>query len=854
MCCLPAASLSAAPSAESEAQFRISTGSAGLYRVSFEALEKAGLVDIDLPSSQLALSTRGTEVPLCVRDGGDGRFGRGDVFEFLAARLEGAESYSHEYSRHNVYWLRFSHAGGVRMREVDALPGDTSGSNGAWRRRLHLEEDRQLIRLSAEDVGGVEEPELWFWQKLTHLDDRLHIPVQLPGIDASSKAPVRIGIDLRGLSSQTTWPPSEIKDHQVDVSFANRRLEPVRWDGRRQHVARFEPISAQRQARSEPSLSIKIPRRRPEGSEDPLVDVVMLNWVEVDYPHDGRVGATQIQLHPDAPQGATLGLSAEPGLEFSVYGTSGSRFVSTNASVVLTGDPEPEESFWAVPLGTERTPDHIELDRSSTLIDSEQQADYLIIAHGSLLESSRRLAEHHRAAGLEVALVDVQDVYDEFGHGIVHPSAIRDFIAHAYHRWQQPRPRYVLLVGDASWDTKNDTADDSRYANWVDRQLLQRGTFGAQRVETYDDALSPDDRNLIPTFTFHTNEGHAASDNWFVAVEDDDLLPDLAIGRLPIADSDVLDGLIAKILRYATDSKVGPWRRNVLWITNEWKWLQDHSRDIEEALRPRGLSASWVVPTSEEVTNEHHQAFLTEALDAGQLMVHFAGHGGRYIWRTGPRDLGSKNVDLFTLDHVEALAPNDRLPVVFSVTCHSGPFDHPSADSIAEAFLRLPDRGAIAVVAAAWRTSAASVWLSREMMTEFSLGGPIGDAFLRAKRNLDVDDLIATYNLLGDPALPLALPESAVTLNVLQEARRRTLVLIPEIAGFSGRALVDFVDAEGHLVHSQEVEVTSEQTELNWPQGFDQGLVRAYLWNEARNIDAIGTLMLEPASTPTVGR
>jgi hypothetical protein len=336
------------------------------------------------------------------------------------------------------------------------------------------------------------------------------------------------------------------------------------------------------------------------------------------------------------------------------YGASGTRAALNGTSGRRrTIDGPLETSYWLVPEGALYSVAKVARDRPSSL-RTARQADYLILSHASLLGEARRLADFHRGRGLAVELVDVQDVYDEFGHGIVHPRAIKDFVTWAWQRWAPPAPRYVLLVGDASWDTKNAEADDARYANWVDRQLLAPGGFRAKEIPTYGAGAAPGDRNLIPTRDFHTNEGHAASDNWFVAVEGDDLLPELAIGRLPVFTPEELAGVIDKTIRYAASPPIGPWRRRVLWITNEWEWLQDRTAETDEAIRPTGLAGRRIFPSSEEETNEHHQAQLTDAFNKGQLFVHFAGHGGRFIWRTAPRDLGSKNHDLFTLEHVEA--------------------------------------------------------------------------------------------------------------------------------------------------------------------------------------------------------
>lgn len=851
LACLLALSLPLSAEESTTDRLRIYTRVPGVHQVSFEDLLTAGLEVETVPSARLALSNRGQEVALWIADGGDGALGPGDHFEFVASRLPGTESHFHEFSLDNVYWLSFPEGGGSRMHAGQTVRAGESDASAApaWRRRLHLERDRLLIRLAADAVES-EEPEQWFWHKLTHLDRQpLEIPLELPGLAVGESDAVRFVAHFRALSSQREAARTALPDHELHFSVGGRQLEPAFWDGKQAHLVTWPPWPANELGGESLAMSLKIPSRRPAGVSDPLVDVVMLNWIEIDYPHTGAVGGGQVELWPE-PE-APLRLLSTTGKGFVVYGASGERTTVAAAAAAFGEalDGEAGGAQWVVPDGALLAPERIEVDRPSTLAASDRQADYLMITHRRLLDSARELAELHRAAGLSVELVDVQDIYDEFGHGIVHPRAIKAFIAHAFHSWQSPRPRYVLLVGDASWDTKSATVDDTRYANWVDRQLLAPGRFRAQRIETYGESAPAGSRNLIPTFSFHTREGHAASDNGFVAVDGDDLLPDLAIGRLPVADRETLDGIIGKIRRYTTESRVGPWRRSVVWITNEWQFLQEHSRSIEADLRPRGLAATRIFPESEERSNDQHQASLTEALDAGQLLVHFAGHGGRYIWRTGPRDLGSKNYDLFTLDHVEALAPNDRLPVVFSVTCHSGPFDHPNADSIAEAFLRLPDRGAIAVVAAAWRTSAASVWLSREMMTEFTRGGRIGDAFLRAKRNLELDELIATYNLLGDPGVRLALPEGEVEVELTGGGVQRTVSLMWDEEGLTAQAIVDFVDPEGVVVHSEQQSFNTPQLELPWPENFDRGLVRAYVWSERENLDAIGTLIVESSTT-----
>jgi hypothetical protein len=428
--------------------------------------------------------------------------------------------------------------------------------------------------------------------------------------------------------------------------------------------------------------------------------------------------------------------------------------------------PAGEETLFAVPVAEPGAaadgtgsgylrPVSVTVDLPSHLRDPERQADYLMISHPRLIDAVAPLADFHRRRGLEVALIDVEEIYDEFNYGIVDPAAIRDFIAFAHRQWRPPAPRFVLLVGDASWDIRNADPDDDRYADWTYRPGEVR-RFVKNDSIPYARETSLPHRNLIPTWAYDSSQGHAASDNYFVAVEGDDHLPDLAIGRFPVTEPEEVAGIVGKLLRYAEEASAGPWQRRVLWITNQEVGYQRRSDRIAAELEKRGFESLKVYPSPAEADNKRHQAALRQAFDDGQLLVHFYGHGGRYIWRTGPPDY-EKNHDLFTLDDLDRLAPSDDLPVVLSMSCYSAPFDHPTADSIGEKFLRLPDRGALAVFAASWRNSP-SIAFSRRLLDELTQPGTVGEAILRAKRAIKHRTMVEMYNLLGDPATELALP------------------------------------------------------------------------------------------------
>ncbi|MEM7583198.1 MAG: C25 family cysteine peptidase [Acidobacteriota bacterium] len=854
--------------------FKIFLEEAGAYRLGFDDLAQTGLTEA-LPSSGLGLTSGGEDVPIWVEDGGDGAWGPGDWLEFVGEHLAGEVSHASEHSRYNVYFLRFDHPQPLRMTAGASMPATAEATaSSAIERRQHLEQDLMILRLPPTADG--ESEELWFWAKLVH-NAREPFAHTLSLADLASEGTVDLELHFRGWSRPRAKPDSETADHQVDVLLNGKTLTSAQWNGTQPHLVELPALPVSELIQGDNTLVLQVPRR-PDGKGRHLIDVVMLNWIEVSYPRHQEVGQGQAQftlaagdsaataegkaVTPDTVIPDAVVLTSEPGREIRVYGEHGSRFAWTTpaSGEPMALAPAADERTFVVAANDElRTPDAVVLDRQTQLASSNQRADYIMVAHHTLIEAVEPLAELHRSRGLTVEIVDVADVYDEFSHGVSHPQALRDFLEHAYHHWQKPAPRFVLLVGDASWDARNDVTIDSNYADWTYRPGESRH-FGKNKSTPYREGAELNHRHLVPTWSHTTGQGHSASDNYFVSIEGDDWLPDMAIGRLPVVTAEEVAGIVDKTMRYITEPEVGPWRRNALLITNENRGFQRRSDRLADRLASSGFASHKVYPESTEKSNELHTRNLLDTFDQGQLFVHFLGHGGRYIWRTGPPDL-EKNHDLLTLDHLDELQANDRLPVVLSMTCYSAPFDHPSADSIGEKLLRIAGRGAVAVLAASWRNSPSPRWgesLLDELMTP---SATIGEAVQRAKHTVGNRMFVETYNLLGDPAVPVALPSANIQLATASAVGDQPLSIEGRVEAedFEGSVIIDLLNAAGEIVRSVPAEATDsvfdveldlDPAELLIEKSGSAPVVRAYAWNEELGIDAVGGLTLELPEAP----
>ncbi len=871
----------------SPAAFKLHLEHPGVYRVTHEDLAAAGLAE-GAPSAGLGLTVAGRPTPIQVEDGGDGSFDRGDWVEFIGEHLAGEVSYLNEHSRFNVYSLRFDHPEPARMTEAGRVAPESTAALGdiafhrplavgetyGYRRRQHLEQDLVILRLPA--TGKDQHEELWYWHKLVHSHRQPFVGnLDLADLAADSAGTVDLTLGFRGWSKPRAKADPETADHSVTVSIGDTEVASAEWNGTGPYVMEVPALAAGSLIQGDNALELRVPRRQGGKDGKTLIDVVMLNWIEVSYPRHRLIGEQQVRFELEEPPGhlpASGGTPGSPPKEILlegranrpllIYGAGGSR---AELTAFINWHPTKRDvaTFRLLPAAGESTfyaghpehllsPEAIVLDRPSRLAAADNRADYIIIAHRKLLAAIEPLAALHRARGLEVTVADVEDVYDEFHHGVSHPLALRSFLEHAHRSWAKPAPRFVLLVGDASWDGKNALANDANYADWTYRPR-ESVRFVKNASTAYAEGAELNHRNLIPTWNHATSQGHSASDNRYVSFGDDHL-PQMAIGRLPLVEPSEVAAVVDKTIRYATRPEVGPWRRNALFITNESPNFQRQSDRVAGDLAAAGFAAHKIYPASTEISNERHSARLLESFNDGQLFVHFLGHGGRYIWRTGPPDL-KKNHDLFTLEHLDQLEPSGRLPVVLSLTCYTAPFDHPSADSIGEKLLRVGGRGAVAVFAASWRNSPSARWgqvLFDELTTE---GATIGEAIMRAKHQIKNRLFVETYNLLGDPAATVALPAGEIALEASLADGALAVRGVVELPGFSGQAVVDLVGEDGETLSTQALELTGRELTAELTPSAEAlaaaRTVRAYAWNQPRGVDAVGAVeIVLPGTAP----
>src|SRR5262249_4931038 len=159
-----------------------------------------------------------------------------------------------------------------------------------------------------------------------------------------------------------------------------------------------------------------------------------------------------------------------------------------------------------------------------------------------------------------------------------------------------------LLMGDASWDYKNGTVADEYYADWH-WSMATGATLVYKNTSTpYEPGEVENDRQLVPTMQWQSPFGHAASDNYFAAVNGFTDQPDIAVGRYPVVSLEDAQAIVDKS-REATAHAVAQSNPGALFITDDIVVHQRQSDRLVDDAVQAGWSPTRIYPQAADADN-----------------------------------------------------------------------------------------------------------------------------------------------------------------------------------------------------------------------------------------------------------
>lgn len=771
--------------------FRIEINNEGIYYISYETLystlTKSGYSSTEADSFLTSINTktllmknRGQEIPIYVSDNGQGQFKYQDYIVFYGTGIlkifdtESRFTNEYIYTKTNVYYLTTGdEQGRLRIKSREGKPVNGTPAD-MFLEKYHGEQDTNYW----EGLPDGEGRDHWFWDSRIYSGDggRAFPPFSFENI-AETSSPFIIRYSLQSRTDDFGVTP----DHHVQVFLNEHLVSDETWDGywadkenNKLDLTREITGFSQSSLLKPEGNVIKInnlgvsgvgigmgPTCLGETDSSKPCDAVYLNYFEVEYYKRYIAENDELKFYSPSATGAIKynisNVSSGDAVIYditdpsNIYMITGAEYNSPKNILSFSDDIDNAGGKKRyIALTTAKRDNNIpsvKLAGTPVLTYADNQADYIIITHEDFMDSAELLSAHRASKGLNTKIVDINDVYEEFSYGIFTPMAIKDFLDYAYNTWTPPAPLYVLLLGDANFDYRD---------NWE-----------------YQKAIG--DKNFIPVKMIQSSipgVGEIPSDNWYVTLKNKegkhDILPDMFIGRLPAKTGYEASNMVNKIITQET-SPAMDWEQRVMFITGNSNAVYDTDlsnptfvklADDLTTFLPPNINPIKLYADNYKEGDPELKIDVINNINEGVSLVTFIGHGDVSDWY-------ALKMTFFTSSNVSDLSNPGRYPFVLALNCLNGLFPGP-AEGIAggskmplgEALLKEVERGAYGV----WTVSAFGfasdyVPISKEFYTNIFrrknliLGSATTKAkisavtvFGKAAENLDV--LI----LLGDPA------------------------------------------------------------------------------------------------------
>ena len=369
---------------------------------------------------------------------------------------------------------------------------------------------------------------------------------------------------------------------------------------------------------------------------------------------------------------------------------------------------------------------------------TNHKGEYLIIGEKTLLNAAYELAEYRQDQGMSVKSVSLNDIYDQFGHGVKSKTAIKDFIQYAISSWKT-KPKYILFLGDGTFDPLDHNVET---LSQVERSTNEASTMN------------------IPQMSGGVIDFH--SDNYY-GFNTATKLPNVSIGRIPTNNSVQIEKYIEKIKAFERGDSLPIDTKKYLFIADEefgyFEKFREKSEELAEAatkFNSRNFSSE-ILDYNDYATVADYKVDLLNKLNSPPLFVNFMGHGAADLW-------GSESFDN---DDIANLT-NEQHSIMLSWNCENTYFYDPdkSIVSLAENFI-FSEYGSIVFLGSTTQTTpTAQMNLARAFYNQMAdeTNSPhknqrIGDILHRAKLTIGSNsyeqDIMNSFMIIGDPALKL---------------------------------------------------------------------------------------------------
>ena len=389
-----------------------------------------------------------------------------------------------------------------------------------------------------------------------------------------------------------------------------------------------------------------------------------------------------------------------------------------------------------------------------------QDIDYVIITPTFLVTQANKLADFHRSySNLNVKVIPLESIYQEFSSGKQDIAAIRNCIKYIYDNASAPEKKikYVNLFGDASYDYKNRIPNNSNIVPIY--HSLNSNTLG-------ESSFASDDFYGL----MDASEGNIGS--FFGGI-------DIATGRMLNNDAAQADEMVNKVIEYHDVKSYGNWRNNLVLIADDTDknsdvTLQSRQNNLADKItfeKPflninKILLDSYVQEASAGGARyPKARTDLFSAFEKGALVFNYLGHGG---------EDGLSSERIWEKSDGQNLSNQYKYPLFITITCDFSRFDNPSRPTAGEYTYWNPKGGAISMITTTREIGQFSAENFNDVLAKnlFSYDSnqyySIAES-LRISKNSSPSSSSNVVFYIGDPAIMLAIAKPKIRLTKVND-------------------------------------------------------------------------------------
>lgn len=280
--------------------------------------------------------------------------------------------------------------------------------------------------------------------------------------------------------------------------------------------------------------------------------------------------------------------------------------------------------------------------------------EMLIITSSDYSDEFDNLVQFHLERGIRAEIVTLAEIESQMT-GVDVPEMMRNYIIQEY---QNNSIQYVLLGGDAD-------------------VVPYRGMYcNVESSSTYTDDNIPADVYFSALDGTWNDDG----DNNWGEPDEDDLLPEVAIGRIPFSNSSELETIISKITSYTNNPVTSTGELNNPLLAGEHlydgplTWGADYldlliGYQDENGYATNGINTEYTTMFARDNTWSGDGTSIINEINEGHSFVHHVGHASAGFM------MGLYNTDITNSNFSSLNGTTHNYTLIYSHGCICGAFD-----------------------------------------------------------------------------------------------------------------------------------------------------------------------------------